>query len=134
MATCASRVVLAIVLASTAAHADDMPWASGVSDATQAQANELNAEGNELYAHQDNTGALAKYQAAIALWDHTRIRFNMAVTLIRLDRILEAADALDAALRYGDKPIAPELYQRVLDNQQLVRCRVGEHELRCAPN
>lgn len=131
MATCASRVVLAIVLASTAAHADDMPWASGVSDATQAQANELYAEGNELFAHQDNTGALAKYQAAIALWDHPRIRFNMAVTLIRLDRILEAADALDAALRYGDKPFAPDLYQRVLDDQQLVRGRVGELEISC---
>jgi tetratricopeptide (TPR) repeat protein len=131
MATCASRAVFLLVLASTVARADDVPWASGVSDATQAQANELYAQGNELFAHQDNAGALAKYQAAIALWDHPRIRFNMAVTLIRLDRIVEAADALDAALRYGDKPFTPDLYQRVLDDEQLVRGRVGEVEISC---
>lgn len=131
MATCASSVALAIVLAAATAHADDAPWAKGISDATQAQANELYAQGNELFAHQDNAGALEKYQAAIALWDHPRIRFNMAVTLIRLDRILEAADSLDAALRYGDKPFTPDLYQRVLDDQQLVRGRVGELEVSC---
>ena len=128
---CAWLVVLLVSLA-TPALADDVPWAQGVSDATQARANELYAQGNELFAQQDNTGALAKYQAAIALWDHPRIRFNMAVTLIRLDRILEAADALDAALRFGDKPFSPELYQRVLDDQQLVQGRVGELEVSCS--
>jgi hypothetical protein len=131
MATFASSALLAVLLVSTAARADDVPWANGVSDATQAQANELYAQGNDLFARQDNAGALAKYQAAIALWDHPRIRFNMAVTLIRLDRIVEAADALDAALRYGDKPFTPDLYQRVLDDEQLVRGRVGEIEISC---
>ncbi|MBV8756262.1 MAG: tetratricopeptide repeat protein [Deltaproteobacteria bacterium] len=129
-----NRITLALVfvLATTSAYADDVPWAKGVSDAAQAQANELYAQGNDLFAHQDNAGALAKYQAAIALWDHPRIRFNMAVTLIRLDRIVEAADSLDAALKYGDKPFSPDLYQRVLDDQQLVRGRVGELEVSCS--
>lgn len=124
-------ISLLVLLATTRAYADDVPWAKGISDATQAQANELYAQGNELFAHQDNAGALEKYQAAIALWDHPRIRFNMAVTLIRLDRILEAADSLDAALKYGDKPFSPDLYQRVLDDQQLVQGRVGEIEVSC---
>lgn len=48
-----------------------------------------------------------------------------------MDRILEAAESLDAALKYGDKPFTPDLYQRVLDDQQLVRGRVGELEVSC---
>jgi hypothetical protein len=126
------RLFLTLVLLARVAHADDVPWAKGISDDQQAKANALYAEANELFAHQDNAGALAKYQAAIALWDHPRIRFNMAVTLIRLDRILEAADSLDAALRYGDKPFSPDLYQRVLDDQQLVKGRVADLEASCS--
>ena len=32
---------------------------------------------------------------------------------------------LDAALRFGDKPFKPELYQQALDYQALVKGRVG---------
>jgi tetratricopeptide (TPR) repeat protein len=118
-------------LLASVARADDVPWATGVSDADQAKANALYAEGNDRFAHQDNLGALEKYKAAIAIWDHPKIRFNMAVVLIRLDRILDAADALDAALRYGAQPFSADLYQRVLDDQQLVSGRVGAIEASC---
>src|SRR5439155_6363082 len=80
------------------------PWSQGVPEATQQRANALFAEGNQLFAQQAHGPALDKYHAAIALWDHPLIRFNMAVTLIRLDRVLEAADELDRALRYGAQP------------------------------
>jgi hypothetical protein len=125
------KALLVLVLLAAVAHADDVPWAKGVSDADQAKANALYAEGNDHFAHQDNAGALDKYKAAIAIWDHPKIRFNMAVVLIRLDRILEAADALDGALRYGAQPFGADLYQRVLDDQQLVSGRVGEIEASC---
>ena len=78
-----------------------MPWATGVAKDKQTQANALFAEANQLFAQQAHAPALEKYKAAIALWDHPLIRFNMAVTLIRLDRILDAADDLDSALRFG---------------------------------
>ena len=107
------------------------PWAEGVPQDTQDKASALYEEGNQLFAQQAHAPALEKYKAAIALWDHPLIRFNMAVTEIRLERILEAADDLEQALRYGDKPFKPELYQQALDYQALVKGRVGFIEATC---
>lgn len=124
--------VLAVLLASApAAKADDEPWATGVSDAQQARANEAFAEGNLLFTQLAHAPALEKYKAAIALWDHPMIRFNMAVTLIRLDRVLEAADELERALRYGDQPFDPDLYQQARDYQALIRRQLGYLEITC---
>ncbi len=107
------------------------PWAQGVPQDVQDKASALYEEGNTLFAQQAHAPALDKYKAAIALWEHPLIRFNMAVTEIRLDRILEAADDLEKALKYGDKPFKPELYQQALDYQSLVKGRVGFIEASC---
>jgi hypothetical protein len=118
------------------ARADNSaPWADGVPQAQQDRANAIFAEANQLFAVQAHAPAVDKYRAALALWDHPMIRFNLAVALIRLDRILEAADELDRALRFADKPFPKELYQRALDYQALVKGRVGDVEASCAqPN
>lgn len=110
---------------------DSGPWAKGVSAEQQRKANVVFAAGNELFAAHDYGPALEKYRASLAMWDHPLVRFNMAVTLIRLDRILDAADALDGALRYGATPFTPELYQQALDYQALVKGRVGQVEVDC---
>jgi len=109
----------------------DTPWSKGVSPETQAKANALYDEGNQLFAQQAHAPALEKYKAAVALWDHPLIRFNLAVTEIRLDRVLEAADDLDKALQYGKDPFKPELYQQALDYQALIKGRVGFVEATC---
>src|SRR6185503_18421671 len=107
----------------------------GVAKDDQTKANALFAEGNQLFAQQAHAPALDKYRAAIALWDHPLIEFNMAVTLVRLDRILEAADVLDKALRFGKDPYpSPEQYQQALDYQKLVAGRVGTVEAACDQN
>jgi hypothetical protein len=123
-------VMLALGLA-RGAHADDSPWAAGVPQETQDRANALFAEGNQLFAGQAHAPALEKYQQAIALWDHPMIRFNIAVTLIRLDRVVEAADNLERALRFGAAPFSGDLYRQALDYQLLVKGRVGELEVTC---
>jgi tetratricopeptide (TPR) repeat protein len=126
---------LVIVLCASfgTARADQAePWVVGVSADTQARANALFAEANALFAQQAHAPALEKYRAAIALWDHPLIRFNLAVTLIRLDRVLEAADELDRALRYGAAPFSKELYDQALDYQGLLKGRVGDLEIACA--
>jgi hypothetical protein len=116
--------LLVLALLAGTAWADD-PWAAGVPLDHQKQANHLFAEANQLFAQQAHAPALEKYKQAIALWDHPLIRFNMAVTEIRLDRILDAAEDLDRALRYGNTPFTPELYQEALDYQALVKKQVG---------
>jgi hypothetical protein len=107
------------------------PWEKDVSEADQAKANALFAEANSLFAEKAHPAALEKYKAAIALWDHPMIRFNMAVTLIRLDRMLEAAAELEQALRYGATPFTPELYEQALDYQTLVNKQLGFVEVTC---
>src|SRR4030095_7185958 len=107
------------------------PWAQGVAQDVQDKASKLYEEGNTLFAQQAHAPALEKYKQAIALWEHPLIRFNMAVTEIRLERILEAADDLEKSLTYGDKPFKPELYQQALDYQALVKGRVGFIEASC---
>jgi tetratricopeptide (TPR) repeat protein len=122
--------IAAVVCA--AATADAQPWAEGVSEDAQAAANTLFAEGNKLFAQEAHAPALAKYTQAIALWDHPLIRFNMAVTLVRLDRYLEAADAIDRALRFGKDPFpSAEQYRQATDYQKLIGGRVGTLEARC---
>jgi hypothetical protein len=107
------------------------PWAQGVPQDVQDKASALYEEGNTLFAQQAHAPALEKYKQAIALWEHPLIRFNMAVTEVRLERILDAADNLEKALAYGDKPFKPELYQQALDYQALVKNQVGFIEATC---
>lgn len=124
-------LVIALVAWHGAARAE-VEWAVGVAKEDQRKANELFAEGNELFAQQAHALALDKYRAAIALWDHPLIRFNMAVTLVRLDRLVEAAESLDKALRFGAAPFPePDQYQQALDYQRLVAGRVGTIEVTC---
>lgn len=122
----------ALLLAASPALAAPPRWADGVPEATQDKANAIYEEGNTLFAQQAHAPALEKYRAAIALWDHPRIRFNLAVTLIRLDRPLEAADELEKALRFGAEPFDKNLYQQALDYQALLKGRVGYVEATCA--
>ena len=117
--------------APSAVSSEGKPWAQGVPQDVQDKAKALYEEGNTLFAQQAHAPALEKYKQAIALWEHPLIRFNMAVTEIRLERILEAADDLEKALAYGDKPFKPELYQQALDYQALVKGRVGFIEATC---
>jgi hypothetical protein len=128
-------LAIAVIVWSVAARADEpreMPWAQGVSQDAQDRANALYEEGNELFARGAHADALAKYRAALELWDHPNIHFNAAVTLIRLDRILEAADDLDRALRFGELPFAsPERYQQALDYRALVARQLVEVEASC---
>ena len=123
-------MVIAILCAAATAYAED-PWEQGVSKDNQTKANALFAEGNQLFAQQAHGPALEKYKAAVALWDHPKIRYNIAVVEIRLDHYLEAVDELEAALRFGQKPFSNDEYQRALDYQKLVSGRVGNLEVDC---
>jgi hypothetical protein len=118
--------------ANDADHTKNAPWAQGVDNARQDAANALYAQGNDLFARGAQAEAADKYRAALAIWDHPLIRFNLAVALIRLDRMLEAADEIDGALRYGDKPFAgSEHYQQALDYQALIAHQLVTLETVC---
>jgi hypothetical protein len=124
-------VTLVMLVSLRIAHAED-EWAKNVPADTQKKAQALFGEANNLFAEEKHAPALEKYKAALALWDHPLIHFNTAVTEIRLDRILDAADDLDKALAFGAKPFpTKELYQQALDYQNLVKGRVGDISASC---
>ena len=123
--------VLVLLVGTSTAHADDKPWARVVPGSRRDAANKLFDEANQLFSQKAHSAALEKYKAAIALWDHPMIRYNMAATLIRLERVLEAADALDAALRFGAEPFTADGYQQALDYQTLLRGQVATIEVTC---
>jgi tetratricopeptide (TPR) repeat protein len=129
-----STIRMALFLGLTLAPlpaAGEEPWEAGVVDSQKDHANALYEAGNQLFAQDALEPALDKYRAALALWSHPRIRFNLAVTLIRLDRPLEAAEELDHALRFGAKPFEKEIYQQALGYQALLKGRIGYIEARC---
>ena len=107
MRTARIAVLVAGLAVAAPAAADTTRWSQGVPEAKQAQANTLFDAGNQLFAQQAHAPALEKYRAAIAIWDHPLIRFNLAVTLIRLDRPLEAAEDLEQALRFAPQTWRP---------------------------
>lgn len=101
----------------------ERPWARGVSVDDQTRAQELFARGNELHDQGLFKPALDLYRQAIRHWDHPAIRYNIAVALINLERLLEAHENLAVALRFGGAGLEPGVqkqareYQRLLDGQ-----------------
>ena len=113
------------------AHADDQPWAAGVSAADQKTAFALYAEGNGFFEHDRYKEALEKYDQAIKVWDHPAIRYNAAVCLINLDRWLEAYDYLTAALRYGEAPLGHDIYRQAEMQMTSVSKEVADLQVKC---
>jgi len=118
--------VLALILGSHAAFAEDKPWEIGVPADKQDAALALYKEGNAFFAQDQFKDALAKYVQALQIWDHPAIRYNAAVCLINLDRPVEAYDDLEAALRYGEPPLGNDLYKQGLSYQKLLAGRIAD--------
>lgn len=107
------------------------PWAEGVSADDQAKALELYRQGNELFEQTRYLEALAKYEAALAAWDHPSIRYNAAVCLVHLGRAEEAYENLTAALRFGGEPLSPELQRQARTYEKLLVAQLAELEVHC---
>ena len=124
---------MAVVFAIAAtAHADSEPWKRGVTPAQMETAQRLLEAGNELLLERDYTRALAKYEEAVAAWDHPAIRFNMVRCLIQLDRIVEATENLERALAYGAAPLEDTVYTEALAYQKLLANQVATVTVACA--
>lgn len=123
---------LCLMLSAAVAHADDdPPWARGVTAAQKATAQTLLEAGNTLFVEHAYDGALAKYQAALAAWDHPAIRFNIVRCLIQLGHPLEADDQLALALKYGAAPLEDGPYNEALGYQKLLANQVAHVAVSC---
>ncbi len=109
----------------------DAKWAVGVTDEQKARAKVALDEGNVLLLNKQYADALAKYQTAIAEWDHPAIRFNIVRCLIQLDRLVEASDNLKLALAYGAAPLDEAIYNEALGYEKLLATQIGELVVAC---
>src|SRR5262245_46162538 len=110
---------------------DNAPWARDVSPERREQARRLLEEGNALFVQSQHREALARYQEAVAAWDHPAIRYNMARALIALDRPVEAYENLQKALAYGAAPLKEQVYAEAQNYERLLRRQIAEMEVRC---
>jgi len=110
----------------------DQPWAVGVTDEQKTQAQKLLEEGNALFLEKKYADALEKYKAAVGVWDHPAIRFNMVRCLIQLDRPVDASDNLALALKYGAAPMEEAVYNEALSYQKLLANQIGDLDVHCA--
>ena len=123
-------LVAALALASHA-YADSEPWKKGVTPEQMQKAQAMLEEGNALLLERDYARALARYGDAVAVWDHPAIRFNMVRCLIQLDRIVEASENLERALKYGAAPLEDTVYNEALAYQKLLANQVGTLVVDC---
>jgi len=126
--------VAVIVLASASSRADDAPWKQGVTLERQQAAQQLLEEGNTQFLERNYAAALAKYDAAIAIWDHPAIRFNKVRVLVALDRLVDAYENLELALKYGAAPLDENLYAEALSYQKLLEKQIATIVVTCTQN
>jgi hypothetical protein len=120
-----------IALSATIAHADNAPWAQGVSEEQKAEAKKLLDAGNALLIEKKYVEALDKYTVAVTKWDHPAIRFNMVRCLIQLQRNIEAYDNLKLALKYGAAPLEETVYNEALAYEKLLETQVADITVSC---
>lgn len=129
-----SRIIaglLGCVLAvATASAQTPDPWQVGVTDAQKAEAQTQLERGNTLYVENRYEDALAAFRAGLAAWKHPSIQFNIAATLIALDRPVEALDELERAMQYGEKPLKDQ-WREALNYKALLDRQVGTLTVSC---
>jgi tetratricopeptide (TPR) repeat protein len=127
-----NRLVVAFALVAQIATARaDEAWSVGVSAAQKASAQGLLEAGNALFLDKRYADALEQYRRAVGEWDHPAIRFNIVRCLIQLDRGVEAAENLTAALKYGPAPLEEAVYAEAIAYEKLLAKQVGDVEVRC---
>lgn len=117
----------------SAPSVEETPWGKGVSAENKAAAQRLLGQGNDKFVVNQFREALEKYEAAVAVWDHPAIRFNMVRTLIALDRPLEANKSIERALAYGKEPFKDNesMYTEALNYQRLLASQIATLEVGC---
>ncbi|MFT3696267.1 MAG: PEGA domain-containing protein [Kofleriaceae bacterium] len=115
------------------ARADDKPWAAGVSDENQKKALDLYNQGAEKFKVDDFKGAIEIYESALPYWDHPAIRYNLALCQINIDRVVEAYDNLERAMKFGEAPLGHDQWKQAQTYQRMLAGRVAEIQVNAEP-
>jgi hypothetical protein len=107
------------------------PWARGVSPARQARALEHYRAGNRLFADEQYSQALGRYERALEYWSHPSIHYNVVECLINLGRNLEAHEHLKAAMRHGAAPLGERLFRQARTYSNMLERSLARIKIVC---
>lgn len=113
------------------ATAGSEPWKRGVSQQRQDAARRLMREGNRLFKIPLFLQAAAKYEEAIALWDHPAFRYNLAVTQLNLVQPIDAHENFEQALRHGAAPLGEDKFQQATQYLETLEKRLARLKVAC---
>lgn len=105
-------------------------WEQGVSTQAQASARALFRAGTALLNEASFAPAADKFEAALAIWEHPAIHFNMAMAQVQLDRPLAARRHLLAAMRFGPEPLGADKFEMARTYQKLVEKQLARALIR----
>ncbi len=126
-------LLLALVpsLAVAAKRSEVRPWAVGVSQERQAKALQLFKEGNDALRLGIFKDARAAYEEALKHWDHPAIHYNLGLTLVNLEKPLEAYPHFEEALKYGEAPLDADRFAQANRFKNLLSSQLARLEVRC---
>lgn len=130
----AALLLLAVVVGPAPAAAQEEaehPWAVGVPQENRSAALKLFKEGNDALRESLFKLSEEKYRAALALWDHPGIHYNLALTLVNLDKPVDAHQHLQAALKYGEVPLDKDKYAQAERYVKLIEGQITMLDVRC---
>lgn len=110
---------------------DTRPWATGVSADAQQNALRLFREANTHHNDGLFVKAVELYHEALKSWDHPAIHYNLALSLMNLDRPIDVEQSLQKAIKYGAAPLAKDKYDHAREYLLLIQQQLATVEVTC---
>ncbi|GAB4559912.1 MAG: hypothetical protein Tsb0020_06140 [Haliangiales bacterium] len=113
------------------ADSSELAWARDVPLETRRRAYRTFIDGNESMKEGLFPAGAAKYEQALALWDHPAFHYNLAVARMNLDRPVDAYHGFQRAQQHGPRPISRDKYDQASYYLKLLRNQLAELEITC---
>ncbi|WP_433936613.1 hypothetical protein AB3662_18235 [Sorangium cellulosum] len=124
--------LVAVCAAPARAQAPLPPWHQGVSEERKQRAQSLFDEARELHRRMMLAEARAKYEEALAFWEHPELRLYLGRALRSIGLPLLAHESLRLSLRWGPGSLDAELEQEARAAlRALVERELASIEIRC---
>ena len=107
------------------------PWAEGVPPEEQQAALDLFKAGNALLKDSLFAQAAVKYREALQHWDHPRIHYNLALSLMSMDEPIAIYQSLQKALDHGPDGLDEDKHKQAENYLKLYASQIARIEVRC---
>lgn len=109
----------------------DAPWNQGVDVDRRRAARAVFLEANVLARKRFFATAASKYRQAIELWPHPAFSYNLAMTQLQLDQVIEAHASLQRAVEHGPASLG-DRYDQAQQQIARIESELGTIEATCA--